>query len=430
MADCGGYGNTEQNVHLSFKSSFAQGNGLPIASSASSFNCYLSDDVYNRTNGQLVSYDFCEKGGNIPGVPFIDMCQVQTTVNMNVHKGSGSTSVGSVQLYPFFANVECDLKAFYRQVGGENHLIVQVSNVSSYLILSKQGIGGPTIYGTSCYNAYRGFAFTMAVSFSANISDSAWKYCLGGWRTEPCHQCTSGNCSANSVGGYFYYWNSTQRDNPFGVNRMTGRFNAGPYEWDMGAISIPEGAVMYIALAPTVGQANCESQQRDRDTVVMLGINPPALNVCPPEITGERHERDICENCAIAKFDIAANDLIGQSSGSLVVEYLWNKTLATADWSNVEVSNFDIYQNQPMTITLPCLVPSSHYAYRMKIVLNGGVFSESDYVYGEFDTLFIPPPNMTVPDITEPECVDIDSGNLIPPFEEIVCYGGCENGNI
>lgn len=430
MADCGGYGNTEQNVHLSFVTNYGQGNGLPIATEGSYLHCYMPQDVYERTQGELVSTVLCPEcvtqlgnGGYTGDCP--KYCTVRTTQNISVYKGTTLASVGGIQLQPFSANVEMDVKGFYRKVGSENHLIVQVSNVSSYLLLSQQGVNSPTVYGTSCYNAYRGFAFTMAVSFDANIPESAWKYCLGGWRTQPCGSCTTGNCGGGN-GGWYYYWGSRDRDTAFGTNRMTGRFDAGPYEWDLGPMSIPEGAVMYVALSPTVGQADCASQQRDREVVVMLGINPPALNVCPPEITGERQDRDICENCAITEFDIAPNDLIGQVSGNLEIEYLWEQTLSSPNWSRAERAVFTIYQNRPLTVQLPCLIGSSHYAYRMKIVLNGGVFSESDYVYGEFDTLFIPPPNMTVPDITEVECNEIDKGNLIPPFEEIVCYGGCK----
>lgn len=430
--DCGGYENSESGKHLTFITNHGVGNGLPIVSEGSNIACTMEEDIYDEVQGKLVSTVLCPEcvtqlssqghfSGDCP-----KMCQYVTTTNQKVWRGTTTSVVGGVQLKPFYANIEADIKTFYRKVGNETHLIAQLTNVSSYLIRHDMGVGQVS-YGTSCYLQYRGFAFTVSVSLEADPPAGSWKYCLGGWRTAPCHACNTGNCNGMNIGGYFYNWGDKTVDAPFANSKYTGRFNAGPYEWDLGPVFTVKGSVLYIAIAPTVGMDNCESQQRDGEIRDTLGITPPPLNICPPEVTGMRQDRDICENCAITLFDIAPNDLLGNSRGVLVVEYVQAPAGSTPDWSQAQVANYDIYKDRAITnAQFPCLDGGKHYFYRMKIKIDGSVASESEYVYGEFDTLFIPPPNMTVPDITEAECTDIDAGNLIPPFEEVVCYGGCK----
>lgn len=46
----------------------------------------------------------------------------------------------------------------------------------------------------------------------------------------------------------------------------------------------------------------------------------------------------------------------------------------------------------------------------------------SDWAYGETETMYVPAPNMTVPDISTEECSSIAKGDYIAPYTEEQCY--------
>lgn len=425
-ADCGSYGASQATTHIEWKTSNKVGSGIAVGKGASSVSCFLQEDIYEQTQGKLTSQVVCFDcmifGDD--GKPVCeDMCTYTYDATFSVYKGTQTVVGKKLRLVPFSINASADVKSFYRVVNGQNHLIVQVSNVFSYLIGGQNADNLNDItYTVVCMPP---FAFTMAVSLTPEPSASDWKYCFGGWYGNgPCHDCFSQPCNYQTIGGFNYYWNSRRVDAPFARSPYPGRSNPGPYEWDLGPINVQPNAILYISAALTTGSANCESQRKYSTGRTMLGITPPPLKVCPPEIIEATQERDICESCAYHSFTIGPNDLIDQPSGRLVIDYVWKGQLPNVDWSKAETATYPIYKNQQMEVDLPCLIGSSHYAYRMKIVLDTDFVAESDYVYGEFDTLFIPPANMTVPTISVEECTDIDSGNLVPPFEEIVSYGG------
>lgn len=431
--DCGGIAATQQKQRVKFISSsdgYNLNNGIPAAQGTSSLLCITpATTTYEEVTKNILLFG---QYNTIPGTNIKVPAYGNVTYKI-AHTTGGSTT--ALPLYPFVINAECDMEMLYRKVGGENHLIVRLSNVESTL-----GSGGSN--GTKynyCgrgqyFGVYNGRPFAFALGVSAVPNPDAvqtWAHCLGGWKNDPTRACTS-PCSYESMGGTWYDFGCKTVAPAFGNSRSPGRFNAGPYEFDLGNLPPKNETLIYVfgRMEWSLNRSNpCAGMEWRLDaSKTANAYHIPPLNVCPPEVTGERQGRDICESCAIWEFDIAANDLLGTGQALLRVEYVWNATLKNVDWGKGEVRDFTINQDTPlMNQELKCLVGSSHYAYRMKIVLtNSSWDAESEYVYGEFDTLFIPPANMSVPDITESECVEIDSGNLIPPFEEIVCYGDCK----
>lgn len=430
--DCGSYGSTQSSSHIEWKNSKGYGSGIPVGRGSSGVNCFNvgAAAAINQAVGaikkktQLVSTVLAAqcigiKGCNKMVTTYEDVTGLKGNYNANV----GITAqTGSLPLYPFSINASADVKVFYRNVSGENHLIVQLSNIFSYII-GDQNADNPnqTEYTVACTNP---FAFTVAVSMQPTPADTDWKYCFGGWRASPCTDCVNEPCNYMNIGGFLYHWNSRRVDAPFANSPWPGRQNPGPYEWDLGNVTTDANTVLYISAAATSGSNSCASQRKTGTGRTMIAITPPPLNVCPPEVIHMGQERDICEDCAYTNFIIGANDLLDQPKAKVVVEYVWKATLDNVDWSKAEVARYDINKNEELDFNLPCLIPSSHYAYRLKIVLDTDYAAESEYVYGEFDTLYIPPANMSVPTITVQECTDINRGGLIAPFEEPVSYGG------
>lgn len=432
--NCGGVAATNKKQRISFITSNSRGNGLPAATGGASSCIFPGTTTYEKVqqniNSWVVSPQDLVHFGETGQMP--NQTLYQHTQEVVVQKTVGGFMNNWV-LYPFYINVEADMEVFYRTVGGENHLIVSLSNIFSTII------GGQN-YDNQNQNCSRElipgygdpFAFRLAISVTPTPNDGDWKSCFGGWWLEPQLGCTA-SCAGlrNPPGGFNYYWGCRQQDTPFARSPYPGRMNAGPYEWDLGTGIDTAKNLIYVT-----GQTETSSNRSNP----CAGMHPklgtsqfsnaysiPPLNVCPPEVTGITQGVDICENCAIVDFGIAGNDLLGTGQGSLFIEYVWNATLANVDWSNAEGKFFTMYQDQPLTAELPCLEGNSHYAYRMKIILNTSYEAESEYVYGEFDTLFIPPVNMSVPPLLVGDCTTLNRGGEIPEFNKIVSY---ESGKV
>lgn len=79
-------------------------------------------------------------------------------------------------------------------------------------------------------------------------------------------------------------------------------------------------------------------------------------------------------------------------------------------------------------ISLYQLFPTNHtwnpvvVEWRAKFVPDTSDMPETDYIEGNFQTLFILHPHETVPDISEEECLKIKRGELIGKYEQETCY--------
>lgn len=145
-----------------------------------------------------------------------------------------------------------------------------------------------------------------------------------------------------------------------------------------------------------------------------------------PVLSEIRQEPDICEDSVTALMTFTAP---GVGGANLYLEYRYEGEDWDSDRHSVTVA---APRTGTFVVKLEGLTPSRDNNNPVKVYWRAKYkprtvqMEEGEWTYGEFNTIFVPPPNMSVPDITEPECVEIDSGNLIPPFDEIVCYGGCD----
>lgn len=407
MADCGGVAASSNTHHVVFRTATdGTRNGIPLAGGNGGLLCVTPGTVGWQTKSA---------SGSILGINWRVQWRERTYT-----PGSSTT----LPLGPIDICCEMDLEITYRTINGQNHAIAICRNLLSTLSNSTN------VYGKCSgqyYGTYMGrpFAYAIGAALVPNPDRAVWQHCLGGWKNDPTQTCY-GECSYQKMGGTWYNYGCLRTAAPFSSSPDPGRLNPGPYEFDLGPVNPGDNVDVYI-----FGRAEW-STNRSNPCAAMtwvgnaatqaVGYDLPPLNVCPPDIVGEEHGRNVCDNCATVSLEVDANDLLMTGQALLVVDYVYDATLKNVDWSKAETTQFTIYQDKRDWFTIPCLIPSAHYAYRAKIVLNTSYTAESEYTYGEFDTLYIPKPNMSVPPITEAECSDIDRGGLIPPFEEDTAY--------
>ena len=412
---CGGDAASAQKQHISFRTSNGVGNGLVAAGGGGSTCIFPGTTTYEQVQQNITSWvlspsDLAAGNFNAP------LTKYETTQTITVEKTTGGFTA-NWSLYPFWINVDAELDLYYKTVDGEPHLMARITDVKSTIIGDQNADAEEYNCNYDTMPAYGGpFSFGLAVSLTPTPNDGQWKDCLGGWYAEPQAGCTA-DCEGlhNPPGGYYYHWACNKQDAPFARSPWPGRTNSGPYEWDLGpksSINISKNLIYVTGrVLDSTNYTNPCSAMRPKATAnIAMAYNIPAVDVCPPEIIHEAHSIDICEDCAIVDMTVAGNDLLGASSGKLFVEYVWNGNLENPDWSEAEGFYVDLRPDVAKDFTWPCLQGRSHYIYRMKIIV-ADVDGESEYIYGEFDTQFIPPANMTVPEISEYECTEINNGN-------------------
>lgn len=84
--------------------------------------------------------------------------------------------------------------------------------------------------------------------------------------------------------------------------------------------------------------------------------------------------------------------------------------------------NGDAIKDQNAFVYLDCLIPSKKVQWRARYTVSGQWEASSEFSYGEFETLFVPPTDMIVPDIKESECAALNQGKEIPHFDKEIGY--------
>lgn len=428
--DCGGVAATSSKQHFAFIRSVSGGNALP-AGGGGSVVC-ISPGTMTTTEIQKQYTDVIVNPSNL-------FETAQNVLNyMKNPTTTITTAVGAYNyqwtLYPFSVNVEGDLEVFYRKGSdGKNHLIARATNILSSLI------GTGTVYGTctdimplyTCGNFSYQLAVTL-VPLAPATGDPTWRTCLGGWWSGCQGACSAGCGGVNPPGGTNYVWGCTKLGTKFEHHGNTpGRLD-GPLEWDLGVVSSADtsklGIYIYgqVMRNPNTNPCSSSTPYVSGSGVAMtsgLAFKIPPLNVCPPEFIKIEQSADICEECVSATWHFEPNDLLGMSSGSLWLEYVANTTsIGTTDWSKAQAATFTVSPDAPISVTVPCLAPDTNYCWRAKIKLDTGYEAESEWEYGCMTTLFIPPANMSVPDITAAECTGIARGDDIAQFDKITSY--------
>lgn len=420
-ADCGGQLQTVETQDVKFVTNFGNGNGLD-SGSGSTMTC-LTPGTTTYENIQRSVYLFGSGKSQYDPSAY---------VNVTYKIATGTTGGGhwSYQFSNFIINVEAKMDMFYRTVNGENHLIVKMYDIWSYLVGPTQNID---------YNFFAGLYCAGNISYALSASlvpappsddSSMWRKCLGGWWSaapiDPCSvgACPEGESHSAPLGGTSYRWG---RNRLFGnkfehAGNNTARMD-GPIEWDMGVITDFENTNVFIFGRMMQGGDNACNGARFRGATSYQGLayKVPVIKVCPPELREITQDRDICHNCAITDFVFEPNDLLGIDEGILQIDYIYNATSQEGlNWANAESKSWVISKDTDINVQIPCLISGSNYCWRAKIIVQRGSFKgESDYTYGEcFETLYIPEKTWVVPDISEEECELLARGGYVEQFEE------------
>lgn len=141
----------------------------------------------------------------------------------------------------------------------------------------------------------------------------------------------------------------------------------------------------------------------------------------PPVLDHIEQIPDICEDFVIFQVYFEAPIMSG---ANLEFEY-WYNGETVDDARKITVDG--VKAGEPIYLEFDQVYPSRNHDvklyWRARFVATTGTLKDSDWTYGSEEVIFIPPPNMTVPDITTAECTAITRGELIPPYEEITWYG-------
>ena len=417
-ADCGGALQTVETVDVKFVTHLGRGNGLN-SGGGSTMTCYTpGTTTYEQVTRSVYNFGWQKTG---------DWSKRFVDVTYNIAKTTGAGN-WSYTFSPFNINVEAKMDAFYRQVNGENHLIVRLYNIHSYLV-------GPTQSIYQNFNAKLYMAGNMSYALVATTmarppaDDGDWRRCLGGWWSgaaiDPCsiNACPPGYSNQEPGGGTLYLWGKNSLfDNKFVHNGSRPSRMDGPIEWDLGTVTNFDDTLIYVYGRMMVGGDNyCNGVRwRGGSSYQALAYKVPRINVCPPVLIEIEQDREICENCAVTKFKFEPNDLLGINEGTLQIEYVYGATNANnVNWANAEIAQYTIRKNQEMNVEIPCLRSGSKYCWRAKVIVQqGGFKGESEYTYGCFETLYIPHVTWVVPDISEEECQLLVRGGYVRQFEE------------
>lgn len=130
-------------------------------------------------------------------------------------------------------------------------------------------------------------------------------------------------------------------------------------------------------------------------------FNPPVLRLL-------EQTRDICNDTVNAEFTFEPPNISGGH-----IEVWWR--LEGQDWNaSRRVSGPRVTRNDVGFVIAEGLPPRNTKIYwRARWVADLDYLVSSDWIYGEFETLWFPHPSQTVPTITEQDCAKIDRGDTI-----------------
>lgn len=338
------------------------------------------------------------------------------------------------RFYPFRANIVGRITSSTDASGNvsvtlSNLRIVPSGTTDSYWSTNRHAAPW---YGStsSAVPAYR--AISIAVVTSQQVpaeSSSAWHKCLGGWYAAGV-TCGSG-CTTdkwgNAPGGTWGYWNDRSGSGSSFSQTQYQSFarNVEDQTWNLGQIAPTDGNTSKIWVIAHWQQGvgynlNCNIPFSGRSYAAGMSFDVPVLQLCKPEISTVEQQEYLCDNCVNATLCFGASDLGGQNSVNLIVEYKYSGQ----GWDKALTSSVTALRGEEACITLTCLEGSKTVEWRAKYQLTSGYTAESEWASGSFETLFVPPVDMTVPDINEVECTSITQGKYIEHFSSEVSYYG------
>lgn len=214
------------------------------------------------------------------------------------------------------------------------------------------------------------------------------------------------------------WWLNVSRSRRIVISPQTDSFNYMPFRirnWTVGYAGMNWGSQPYVD-EMLVGTAFRNSLPNQFD---------------PPELVHIDQTPRICDSVVDALACFKAPILNGSN---LVIQWHYEGQ----DWSTSRQASVPADRNaEEVCVNMQGLIPTTcsptKVWWRAQFVPIVSTLRPSEWTYGEFETVFVPPVWMNVPDISAAECSTVGRGELLSEFEEVVYYNGqkpeCKKGN-
>lgn len=350
----------------------------------------------------------------------------------------GGVAYRSGEFWPYRINIVGDITTTYNDAG---ELIATLTNIR--MVPSGPDDNYHTTaphrapwFGSISTNvaAWRAIALALVVTRDGSppavpsAGDPVWHKCLGGWYAAgvTCGTACVTDAWGNRPGGTWYIWNDKNGNGtPFSKTQYQtgGRFVA-DQTWNLGKVYPGDGAmprvwiIAYPQEAVTNYDPHCNIPFSTGAFVSGISIDVQMLSICPPEIS-QVHQKDrVCDNCVETTLEFEGNELGGLPGASLEVSFKYKGQ----PWDQAVTVSWNAFKDEPTFVEIGCLIPSREVEWRARYVVGGQYDAKSEYSYGTFETLFVPPTDMIVPDINPGECTQITQGKELPHFNKEIGY--------
>lgn len=366
-------------------------------------------------SGEVKDIFFTTSTGN----PVLLGARGVTGICYTVYDPAAGRYVGSMNgtvwhLYPFHIEARGRVEFSYNSAG---ELIVTIRGLSSTLTGSAGDIG--RAFQAPLYTC-GDFSLALSVSTTNAVPGAGWNTCFGGWWSA----CVTGGSACtvdaygNPCGGTMYWWNRWDRyGTPYEHHGNTPtRLNDG-ISFNVGKVTA--GQPIFIWARAARGGCGGYFSSLDGNAVQCLVYTAPPMSICPPTLNSIEMTRDICESTVDAVLNVHIPEL---GTSGVTLRILYEACTSESAWSDSAagtISIANVPEKTDLSIDLAQygvnLVPNTVYYFKMYLT-NGEVESDSVMVCDN-RTLFIPPVNCIVPELTAEECETLITGDCLPEFE-------------
>lgn len=326
----------------------------------------------------------------------------------------GSLNGTTWHLYPFHIEARGRVEFSYNAAG---ELIVTIQDLLSTLTGSAGDIG--RAFQAPLYMC-GDFSLALAVTTVNAVPNEGWNTCFGGWWSA----CITGGSACtvdaygNPCGGTMYWWNRWDLlGTPYEHHGNSPTRRDTSVSFNVGKVTA--GQPIFIWARAARGGCGGYFSAADGNAVQCLVYTAPPMSICPPTLNSIEMTRDICEDTVGTILNIHIPEL-GATGVSLQI--LYEACTSESAWSDSAagtISIANVSENSDITVDLAQygvnLVPNTVYYFKMYLT-NGEVESDSVMVCGN-RTLFIPPANCVVPELSAEECEMLIVGDCIPEYE-------------
>lgn len=381
-SDCGTFNASAASVPFWFTTS--NGNPLLMHSQATHGVCYAYNQSYDQYG---IAQRFVAANG---------------LYNTGVHW----------TLYPFHIEARGTADISYNSNG---ELIVTLNDVVSTLTGTAGDVG----------RAFQAYMYTAGyVSWAVNVKlmnanspsapsldDDGWNKCMGGWWSAAPTATCSDHCPG---GGTLYWWNSWDRfGTPYEMHGNTPTRRNSGISFNLGVVrSHTEQLIGIFARAARGACGSAYFSSDDGGMQQCFVISIPPMNICPPEINGLTHERDICEETIDTVVNVTT-PTFGVDGVNLVVMY--EAINRESDWSDNKAKTYVVYnvpENATFDVRLPDhLIPNTNYFFKIYLEKDGRK-SDEIMVCDQW-TPYMPAVGCLIPLFTQEECEILAGGDCL-----------------